>query len=95
MNNKRDEYLKWHTNAVETFNNKSNLEKIQDQVKLCGDISIDLVKLYNIVKDDVPSDNHGLYLKLKNQINLIQDTEMKLWQLLIMTKAQVEKDTNG
>ena len=42
MNNIRDEYLKWHTNAVETFNNKSNLEKIQDQVKLCGDINIDL-----------------------------------------------------
>ena len=91
MNNIRDKYLKWHTNAVETFNNKSNLEKIQDQVKLCGDINIDLAKLYSIVKEDVPKDNHGLYLKLKNQINLIQDTEMKLWQLLIMTKADNEK----
>ena len=91
MNNIRDEYLKWHTNAVETFDDKSDLEKIQDQVKLCGDISIDLVKLYNIVKDDVPSDNHGLYLKLKNQINLIQDSEMRLGQLLIMTKADNEK----
>ena len=95
MNNKRDKYVKSYTNAVETFNNKSNLEKIQDQVKLCGDINIDLAKLYSIVKEDVPKDNHGLYLKLKNQINLIQDAEMKLWQLLIMTKAQVEKDTNG
>ena len=63
---------------------------IQDQLDLCDEIHSGLAKLYIITRDKVPSDNHGLYMALKKQINLVQNTEMKLSNLLIMAKRNSE-----
>ena len=89
--NLHTDYSDWHENAVEEFDDKSDHEKIQDQLDFCNEIHSELNKLYTIARDKVPSDNHSLYVELKKQINLIQNTEMKLGQLLLMTKADNEK----
>ena len=89
--NLHTDYSDWHENAVEEFKTQSNKHKIQDQLDFCNEIHSELNKLYTIARDKVPSDNHSLYVELKKQINLIQNTEMKLGQLLLMTKADNEK----
>jgi len=89
--NLHTDFLDWHESAVKEFETQSNKHKIQDQLDFCREIHSGLSKLYTIARDKVPSDNHSLYVELKKQINLVQNTEMKLWQLLIMTKADNEK----
>jgi hypothetical protein len=89
--NLHTDFLDWHTDAVKEFKTQSNKHKIQDQLDFCSEIHSGLSKLYNIARDKVPSDNHSLYVELKKQINLVQNTEMKLSHLLIMTKADNEK----
>ncbi len=78
--------------SFETSNQFYRLFKniIQDQLDLCDEIHSGLAKLYIITRDKVPSDNHGLYMALKKQINLVQNTEMKLSNLLIMAKRNIE-----
>jgi len=88
--NLHTDFLDWHTNAVKEFKTQSDKDKIQDQLDFCREIGLGLSKLYTIARDKVPSDNHGLYVELKNQINLIQNKEMKLSHLLIMTKRNIE-----
>jgi len=88
--NLHTDFLDWHTNAVKEFKTQSDKDKIQDQLDFCREIGLGLSKLYTIARDKVPSDNHGLYVELKNQINLIQNKEMKLSHLLIMTKGNIE-----
>ena len=89
--NLHTDFLDWHESAVKEFETQSNKHKLQDQLDFCNEIHSELNKLYTIARDKVPSDNHSLYVELKKQINLVQNIEMKLWQLLIITKADNEK----
>ena len=88
--NLHTDFLDWHESAVKEFETQSNKHKIQDQLDFCREIHSGLSKLYTIARDKVHSDNHGLYMALKKQINLVQNTEMKLSNLLIMAKRNSE-----